>query len=178
MAKTKILNSLIHSLAHSYFSTLNFCDGGYLSDWIVNSANELGISELKIDILNKRIYPKKMEIKPLMYHLDSLPPIIDKTLKSNDLETDFIVEAIFEISITDNRTMICDGFAKGKNDRIYKSKPYTEKSFQIFKVFDLTLQNKLAKWGSRKYGQIKFFLWRKYKIGNLGYTKRIENQIK
>lgn len=140
MAKTKTLNSLIHSLAHSYFSTLNYWDGGYMSDWIVNAASELGIDEVKVDVLEKRISPKEMEIKPLLYYLDSLPPIIAKTLKNNDLPSDFITEARFEITISENRLMHCDGYAKGINERIYKSKPYSEQSFETFKAFNQSLK--------------------------------------
>lgn len=36
MEKIKTLNSLIYSLSHSYFSTLNYCDVGYMSDWILS----------------------------------------------------------------------------------------------------------------------------------------------
>ena len=134
MAKTKILNSLIYSLAHSYFSTNNYWKCGYLCDWIVNAANELKIDKLNIDILNKRISPIEMEIEPLMYHIEDLGGIIDKTLKSNGLPLDFIKEAIFEITITDRKFMSCGGYAQGNNERIYTSKPYTEKSFEKFEV--------------------------------------------
>ena len=176
MANTKTLNSLIHSLSHSYFSTLNYWDGGYMSDWIVNAAFELGINEITVDILKKRISPREMEIKPLLYYLDSLPPIITKTLKSNNLPSDFITEAKFEITISESRVMICDGYAKGTNERIYKSKPYSEQSFEIFKIFNRTFKDNISKRISGMKGRIKFLLWRKFKIGQIGYTQRIENQ--
>ena len=175
MAKTKTLNSLIHSLAHSYFSTLNYWDGGYMSDWIVNAAFELGINEVKVDVLEKRISPKEMQLEPLMYYLNSLSPIITKTLKSNDLPLDFITEAKFEITISESRVMICDGYAKGNNERIYRSKPYSEQSFEVFKVFNRTFKDNVSKRVSGMKGRIKFFLWRKFKIGELEYTQRIEN---
>ena len=177
MAKTKTLNSLIHSLSNSYFSTLNYWDGGYMSDWIVNAAFELGINEVSVDVLEKRILPSEMEIKPLLYYLDALPLIISKTLKSNNLPPDFIIEAKFEIRISENRELICDGYAKGTNNRIYKSKPYLEQSFEIFKVFNRTYKDKVEKGISGIKGRIKFFLWRKFKIGKIGYTNRLENRL-
>ena len=178
MAKTKILNSIINNLSHSYFSTLNYWDGGYMSDWMVNAAFELGINEISIDVLERRISPQEMEIKPLMNYLVKLPPIISKTLKSNDLPPDFIKEAKFEIRISENRILVCDGYVKGINDRIYKSKPYSEQSFEIFKVFNRTYQDNVAKGVSGIIGRIKFYLWRKFKIGKISHTKRLENQLK
>ena len=178
MAKTKTLNSLIHSLSHSYFSTLNYWDGGYMCDWIVNAAFELGINEISVDVIEKRILPGEMEIKPLMHNLDPLPLIISKTLKSNNLPPDFIKEAKFEIRISDNRELICDGYAKGTNDKIYKSKPYSEQSFEIFKVFNRTYKDNVENEISGIKGRVKFFLWRKFKVGKIGYTNRLKNRLK
>jgi len=62
MAKTKTLNGLSYSLAHSYFSTINYYSKGYMSDWIVNSAFDIGIDNVQIDILNKEIFPKELMI--------------------------------------------------------------------------------------------------------------------
>jgi hypothetical protein len=144
MTKTKTLNSLIHNLSQSYFSTLNYWDGGYMCDWIVNAAFELGIDKIKIDLLKKQISPKEMEIKPLLYYLDSLTPIIQKTLESNDLPDDFVTEAVFDISVSEKRELVCDGYTKGKNDKIYKSRQYTEKSYEEFVVFDRrTIQDRV-----------------------------------
>ena len=178
MAKTKILNSLNDSLAHSYFSTLNFWDGGYLSDWIVNASFELGINKVEIDILEKKVSPKRLEIRPLLYYLDALPKIIEKTLKSNKLPLDFVIEAKFEITVKDDRVMICDGYVKGKNNRIYRSKPYSEQSYIIFKIFNQTVKDLIAKRYIRLKGRFKTFLWKKYRIGTLKFTTRIKNRMR
>jgi len=100
MAKTKTLNGLSYSLAHSYFSTINYYSKGYMSDWIVNSAFDIGIDNVQIDIINKEIFPKELMIRPLLINLDYLKHIIDKTLKSNGLPVDFIKEAKFDIKVT------------------------------------------------------------------------------
>jgi len=175
MAKTKFLNSLIFNLAHSYFSTLNYWDKGYLCDWLVNAANELEVDNVKIDILQKRIFPKEMEIKPLIYHLDSLIGVIDKTLKSNELTEIFIKEAIFEITVNDRKFISCGGYAQGENERIYCSKPYTEESFETFKVFNLTQSDKTENLFRKLFGKIRLFLFVKLGLGKLRYTKRLEN---
>ncbi len=65
MAKTKTLNGLSHSLAHSYFSTISYYSKGYMSDWIFNSAFDIWIDSVQIDILNKEIFPKELIIRPL-----------------------------------------------------------------------------------------------------------------
>ena len=174
MAKTKILNSLINNLAHSYFSTYNHYGNGYLSDWIVNSANEIGVDHIEIDIINKKVFPKKLEIKPILDYLDPLLNIINKNLISNKLATDFIVEAKFIIDVKKDRVMVCNGYVRGSNGMIYSCKPYVEKSYEIFTVLNPKLieivGDKIVSFKSK----LKFYLWRRFKIGELNYTKRLK----
>lgn len=132
--KAKILNGLSYNLAQSYFSTLCYYDKGYMSDWIVNCANELQIDKVEIDILNKQIHPAELNIKPLLVYLDNLKQIIDKTLKGHDLPQDFIVDAKFVITINEKRELICENFVKGDNDKVYKTKDYIEQSYEIFET--------------------------------------------
>ena len=71
-----------------------------MSDWIVNSAFEVGVDNVQIDILNKEISPKELMIRPLLINLKYLKHIIDKTIRSNNLPFDYIKEAKFEIKVT------------------------------------------------------------------------------
>jgi hypothetical protein len=177
MAKTKTLNGLSYSLAHSYFSTINYYSKGYMSDWIVNSAFDIGIDGVQIDILNKVIFPKELMIRPLLINLDYLKHIIDKTLKSNNLPLDFIKEAKFDIKVTKDRQIICSNFTIGENGRIYKSKDYIEQSYEKFPAINPSTRQIIQEKANSIIGRFRFFLWRKFKIGQLGYTKRIENRM-
>jgi hypothetical protein len=177
MAKTKTLNGLSYSLAHSYFSTINYYSKGYMSDWIVNSAFDLGINSVQIDILNKEIFPKELMIRPLLINLDYLKHIIDKTLKSNNLPLDFIKEAKFEITVTKDRQIICSNFTIGENGRIYKSKDYIEQSYEKFPAVDPSTRQIIQEKANSLIGSFRFFLWRKFRIGQLGYTTRIEKRM-
>lgn len=177
MAKTKTLNGLSYSLAHSYFSTINYYSKGYMSDWIVNSAFDIGIDNVQIDIINKEIFPKELMIRPLLINLDYLKHIIDKTLKSNGLPVDFIKEAKFDIKVTKNRQIICSNFTIGENGRIYKSKDYFEQSYEKFPAINPSIRQIIQEKANSMLGRFRFFLWRKFKIGQLGYTKRIENRM-
>jgi len=141
MLKTKTLNGLSYSLAQSYFSTINYYSKGYMSDWIVNSANDIGVNNVQIDILEKEILPKELMIPPLMVNLDYLTHIISKTLKSNNLPSDFIKEAKFDIRITKDRQIICSSFTMGENGKIYKSKDLIGQSYEIFVAIN-RLQNR------------------------------------
>lgn len=132
MTRTRTLNGLSYNLAQSYFSTLNYYSKGYMSDWIVNSANDLGIENVQIDILKNEIFPKELMISPLLINLGNLKHIIQKTLFSNNLPIEYIKEAKFDIKITNNSWIICSNFTIGENGRIYKSKDYTEKSYEKF----------------------------------------------
>lgn len=107
-------------------------------DWLVNGAYDLNIDTVYIDILEKTIEPKEFMESPLMAFLSYTNSIIPRTLLSNDLPIDFIIEAKFFISIKQDRWINCHNYTKGKNGKIYKSKDYREKSYEIFKVFDPT----------------------------------------
>ena len=132
--KTKILNVLSYNLAQSYFSTLCYYEKGYMSDWIVNCGIDLKIDKVEIDILNKQIQPTELNIKPLLVYLDSLKQIIDKTLESNDIPQEFIVEAKFITKINEKRELICENFVKGENGQTFKTKDYEENSLEIFET--------------------------------------------
>ncbi len=178
MAKTKTLNGLSYNLAQSYFSTLNYYSKGYMSDWIVNSAFEIGIDNVQIDILNKVISPKEHIIKPLLINLDNLKHIIEKTLKSNNLPLDFIKEAKFDIRVTSDRQIICSNFTVGDNGRIYKSLDYIEQSYERFSsVNPITIQIFQVK-ANTLIDRFRFFLLRKFKIGQVNYSKRIGKELK
>ena len=174
MVKTKTLNGLSYSLAHSYFSTYNYYSKGYMSDWIVNSAIDIGIDNVQIDILNKEIFPKALMIRPLLINLDSLKHIIEKTLKSNNFPLDFIKEAKFDIKITSNRQIICSNFTVGDNGRIYKSKDYIEQSYERFSAINPSTNQIIQEKANSMIGRFRFFLLRKFKIIQPRYTKRIE----
>ncbi len=177
MAKTKILNGLSYSLAHLYFSTINYYSKGYMSDWIVNSAFDIGIDNVQIDILNKEIFPKELMIRPLLINLDDLKHIIDKTVKSNDLPADFIKEAKFDIKVTKDRQIICSNFTIGENGRIYKSKDYIEQSYERFPAINPSTRQIIQEKANSVISRFRFFLWRRFKIGQLRYSKRIENRM-
>jgi hypothetical protein len=173
----KNLNGLPYSLAQSYFSTLNY-SGGYTCDWIVNGANALGITSVEIDVLQKRISPPQMEkIKSLTWALGYLNPIIEKTLVSNSLPSDFIRELKFQITIYADRGMKCHGYAKGINDRTYEAGDYYEKSYETFDAFYIP-----SRW-EKFISKIKFwsFYWR-FKLfrrieilrPTIRYTKRLD----
>ena len=157
MAKTKTLNGLSYSLAHSYFSTMNYYTKGYMSDWIVNAAFDIGIDNVKIDILKKEIFPKELMIKPLLSYLDYLQYIIDKTLRSNNLPSDFIIEAVFDIKITKNRQIICSNYTVGKNERIYKSRDYIEQSYENFPAINPPIRHIIQEKINSLFGRFRFF---------------------
>jgi len=176
MVKTKTLNGLSYSLAHSYFSTINYYSKGYMSDWIVNSAFDIGIDNVQIDILNKTIFPKELMIRPLLINIEYLKHIIDKTLKSNNLPLDFVKDAKFDIKVTSDRLIICSNFIVGDNGRIYKSKDYIEKSYEKFPAINPSTRQIIQENANSLSEKFRFFLWRKFKIGQLGYSKRVENR--
>jgi len=148
---------------------------GYMCDWIVNGANDLGIDSIQIDILKKNILPKELMIHPLLVNLDFSKYIIEKTLRSNDLPINFIKEAIFDIKITEDRRIICSGYTVGDNGRTYKSKDYIDQSYEHFIAINPPISQKIILSLKNSFGRFRFFLWRRFNIGQLRYTKKIDS---
>jgi hypothetical protein len=134
MGKRRNLKGLPNSLTQRYFSTLFYFDGGYVADWIWNSAEKSGVTEIKIDILSKSIDPKDIEIIPLTSNLDRLQETIKVTLDKNGFDRQFIKEAYFDIYISQKfkhmRLFTCTATLKDENGLEYKGKIYTEQSFE------------------------------------------------
>jgi len=150
MAKKKNINGLPNNLIQQYFSTLFYYDKGYMADWIWNAANERNVSDIQIDIINKVITPKDLQIQPLTTQLIRLQETIKKELINNGFADDFIIKAKFEIYISpENRfqkILAVLATLEDKDGKIYRSKPYAEKAYEAdFQVFKLTLSEKLKK---------------------------------
>ena len=127
MGKRRNLNGLPGNIALSYLSTLGYYCGGYMADWINYIARKEKVAELEIDIYNRTIRPKQVEIKPLFSELTKLEKIIKSELNKNGFESDFIVKAIlkFEIPIDSpniKRTIYCYPILEDVNGKIYKPK--------------------------------------------------------
>ncbi|WP_299207827.1 hypothetical protein [uncultured Dokdonia sp.] len=137
MGKKKNLNGLPNSLTQRYFSTLFYYSKAYMSDWILNAASEIKISELVIDLMNETIEPKEMEIKPILAYLPRLKETIYLTLENENFESDFINSGIFKIELSKKYNFLnCTAILTDKEGKEYIGKTYTEFSYEKkFKVF-------------------------------------------
>lgn len=177
MAKSKLLNGLPHDLVQSFFGTIRYFHKGYLSDWIVNGAIELNVNYVEIDIVNKEILPKELEVDALMVNLKDLDTIIDSVTEHAGFDRSYIKEAKFKVNIKSDRYIECDTVLVDSSGKEYKAKKYYEKSFEIFKVFNINIFDKLGDWTREKYFSFKMLLMRKFGIGRLKFTKRLENRM-
>lgn len=155
MAKRKNINGLPNNLIQQYFSTLFYWSGGYMADWIWSASTEKGISEIEIDILNKKVLPNTIEIKQIVTYLDRLKTTIDKELSNNGFESDFIVSAKFDIFISSRfrtqKLLTCIATLIDKEQRIYKSKTYTEKAYEEnLTVFNEPITQQIGNWIKKK----------------------------
>jgi len=150
MAKKKNLNGLPNNLKQQYFSTLFYYDKGYMADWIWKAAREKNVFDIQIDIINKSVTPKELEIEPLTSQLIRLQQTIKKELISNGFSEDFIVKAKFEICISPEH-IVQKIFGvlvtlEDKDGKIYRSKAYAEMAYEAdFQVLKPTLSEKLRK---------------------------------
>ena len=105
-----------------------------MADWIWNAAEGKGITDIEIDILNGTVNPRELQIQPIVVQLSRLRETITATLKSNDFPTDFIVDAKFQIYISQSqkslRLMSCQAILTDKDGRTYQGKTYTERAYE------------------------------------------------
>jgi hypothetical protein len=155
MAKKKNLKGLPNNLIQQYFSTLNYWNGGYMADWIFCAANEKNKSNVEIDILNKKVKPKDLELLQIVTFLDYLKQTIKKELKGNGFPDDYIKKAKFEIYISPEnkvqKIFSCVAILEDVEGKIYRSKSYAEQSYEKdLQVFKPTLADKIKKWTTGK----------------------------
>ena len=111
-----------------------------MADWIWCAMSEKNLSAIEIDILNKTVAPKDLEIKQITTYLERLQETIKKELTGNGFQNDFIASAKFEIFITENhkirKRLNCVAVMTDSTGKIYKSKKYSESSYmENLKVF-------------------------------------------
>lgn len=178
MAKSRLINGLPHNLVQSFFSTMRYCEKGYMTDWIVNASIGLNVTKIKIDLLKKKITPKEFEIKPIMYNINDLDRIIQKAISYAGLTRNYIKEANFEIEILDNYYLKCRTILISENGKIYTTKDYVEKSYERFKVVNLSIFDILKDWTKKKFYKFRYVIFGRLIFRKIRYTKRIENMIK
>jgi hypothetical protein len=150
MASRKNLNGLPNSLEQRFFSTLFYWNGGYMADWIWNAAIEKNIKDIEIDILNEKVNPGILHIKPIIGYLPKLKETIQTTLKSNDLPDNYIKDAKFIVYISQrhktSRLLTCQCVITDREGKEYAGKVYTEQAMEDpYQVFPLSLIQKLKK---------------------------------
>lgn len=113
-----------------------------MADWIWNASVEKNRSQLTIDILQKKVLPSELQIPPIIAYLDALKETISKTCVSAGFDPNLIVEAKFEISISQrykiHRLLLIEAVLKDRDGKIYKSKKYEEQAYEQKFVFKST----------------------------------------
>lgn len=138
MPSTKKLNGLPNNLVQQFFSTLFHYDVGYMADWILHAARQNNVDSADIDIINKKVTPTSLEIKPILTYLGQSQATIDAVLKSNDFPPDFITKANFYIDIPKdpkNHFLKVKCITVDKNNKIYEGHVYSEKAYELHQTF-------------------------------------------
>jgi hypothetical protein len=101
MPKRKNLNGIPHNITKSFFGTERYYHRGYMGDWLLNAAKQLNLTEASLDVLQSSFSPKQLNIRPLILNAQDLKEIINKELKANGFEQDFIKEAVIDFQFPD-----------------------------------------------------------------------------
>ena len=119
-----------------------------MADWVFNAATEKNCTELTIDFINNQVLPNDLEIKPILNQLPKLRQTINKTLQSQNFDSDFITSGVFEIKIgkTGDRYLYCKAVLIDENGIEYHGKEYTETVYEDkFKVFKANIFQKIKR---------------------------------
>jgi hypothetical protein len=170
LEKRKILNGLPNSLTQSYFSTIFYYEKGYMVDWIWNAAIENNITELTIDILNETVEPKVIQIKPIIVHLPTLKETIEKTLKNENFELNFIKDGKLYIKIFEKENRLrCVAILTDQENKKYIGNEYFEHPYDNnFKVFNSRSKNDMD-WANEADNSLNTSEWFGAIIRYLGF---------
>jgi len=100
MPKRKNLNGIPHNIIQSFFGTERYYygvyRGGYMGDWLLNTAKQLLIPKASLDLLRSSFDPPELNIHPLVVNASTLKDIIFKELSAIGFENNFIVESYID----------------------------------------------------------------------------------
>ncbi|MBG43789.1 MAG: hypothetical protein CL530_07450 [Aequorivita sp.] len=136
-------SEIANSIAPHYFGKQCYYKKGYMADWIWNAATEKGINELTIDILNYKIHPRELQLKPLVIFLPKLKETINKQLEREGFSPELIIDAKFHIKLfeVENR-LRCTAILTDSDNNKYIGKEYTEYPYDNnFKIFKSSSEN-------------------------------------
>ena len=134
MASTKKLNGLPNNLVQQFFSTMFYYDKGYMADWIWHTAVHNNVDTVDIDIINEKVIPTSLEIKPIGSQLYRLRETIKTVLTTNDFPADFIAKATFHIKLLKdsktNRFIEIRCTTVDINGKKYEGQHYSEEAYE------------------------------------------------
>lgn len=125
MPKRKNLNGLPHNITKSFFGTERYYNRGYMSDWLLNAAKQLHLAEASLDVMQASFSPKQLNIRPLILNAQDLKGIINKELRANGFDQDFIKEAAIDFQFPDpkihNTRFYCSPYIVDIDGKRYES---------------------------------------------------------
>jgi hypothetical protein len=156
----KKLDGLPDALTQRYFSDKFFYGKGNMATWIWNVSVEKSIDELKIDIVNKKVYPRDLEIQPILEYIPNLNRAIIKTLENEKYPADFIQEAKFHIKIIqEDPHLNCTAILADKDGKKYLGNIFSINVYDNhFKHFNLRSNNDMD-WASEGENQLNTSEW-------------------
>lgn len=105
-----------------------------MADWIWHTATKNNIDTVEIDIINEKINPPAVQIRPIVSQLHRLRETIKNVLTSNDFPPDFIVQATFQIKILKDskrpRYLEIKSITVDKHGKIYEGQPFKEEAYE------------------------------------------------
>lgn len=103
MRKYKVLKSIAHNLAHSYFSLMNYIDDDYVLEHLFKVCKETGVYKFTIDVINMEIEPGFFMTETINKTLPGLKDRAEKLLQPEQFTLNEMTSFKLHIKYYNNR---------------------------------------------------------------------------
>lgn len=103
MARYKVLKSVVHSLAHSFASVMNYNRDDYVMSHLLRRAEAVSRFELYVDILRERAGPLDLLTRPVLESVHWYCRDFGRLVTNSGAALDMVAEAELRVRVTPGR---------------------------------------------------------------------------
>ena len=108
MSSLKPLKSIAHNVAHHFASTLSYWIDDYNIHHVWNAAKANGVTKVKIDVLNRKVYPENLNKGRVKEILPGILEFLEYLMKSEGMNDIELKEMTLEYDFGVNRIILYD----------------------------------------------------------------------
>ena len=115
--KYKNINSAIHNFGHSFFSLMNYVDGGYIIDEL-NNIHGKGY-DIRVNWLTLEFKPSELSTERIKKSIDYWEDNLESNLLSQNVELKKLISLYFIWNADENKKYMLAIDDRGKEHKVY-----------------------------------------------------------